>query len=194
VNRRLLMIEIILLQRVQKLGHIGDVVKVKPGYARNFLLPQKKALRATAQNRDLFEQKKSDLLAENLQYQQEALALAETMKGLSVIAVRQAGETGILYGSVSSRDVSELVSTAGFKISRQHVQIDTPIKTIGLHDVRIVLHPEVSLMVTVNVAKSEDEARVQAATSKAASAKTKETVVIEATEAEVTTEVEVSAS
>jgi large subunit ribosomal protein L9 len=188
------MIEIILLQRVQKLGHIGDVVKVKPGYARNFLLPQKKALRATAQNRDLFEQKKSDLLAENLQYQQEALALAETMKGLSVIAVRQAGETGILYGSVSSRDVSELVSTAGFKISRQHVQIDTPIKTIGLHDVRIVLHPEVSLMVTVNVAKSEDEARVQAATSKAASAKTKETVVIEATEAEVTTEVEVSAS
>ncbi|WP_207478473.1 50S ribosomal protein L9 [Arenibaculum pallidiluteum] len=154
--------EVILLERVEKLGQMGQVVKVKPGYARNFLLPQKKAMRATKDNLAFFETQRAQLEATNLKRREEAQQLATKAEGLSVVVIRQAGDTGILYGSVSARDISEAVTEAGFTVNRQQVAIDHPIKTLGLSKVRLVLHPEVSVAVTVNVARSAEEAEIQA--------------------------------
>jgi len=153
--------EIILLQRVEKLGHIGDVVNVKPGFARNFLLPQKKALRATEENKKRFETQRAQIEANNLKLKDEAQKIAGKVDGLKVVLIRQASETGILFGSVSSRDIAEGVTKAGFTVERRQVVLDKPIKTLGLHPVRVALHPEVVVTVTANVAKSEDEAVMQ---------------------------------
>ncbi|HSU05833.1 MAG TPA: 50S ribosomal protein L9 [Acetobacteraceae bacterium] len=155
-------VELILLQRVEHLGQMGEVVRVKPGFARNFLLPQKKALRATKQNREHFEQQRAQLEAQNLKRREEAERVAERVGGLSVIIIRQAGESGSLYGSVSARDVSEAATAAGLTIDRSQVVLSHPIKSLGLSHVRVVLHPEVSIPVTVNVARSPDEAEKQA--------------------------------
>jgi large subunit ribosomal protein L9 len=155
-------VELILLQRVDKLGQMGDVVKVKPGYARNFLLPQKKALRASKDNRARFEQQRAQLEAQNIKRREEAERLAERVGGLSVVIIRQAGEAGSLYGSVSARDIAEGATAAGLTISRSQVILDHPIKSLGLSHVRVSLHPEVSIPVTVNVARSPEEAERQA--------------------------------
>lgn len=154
--------DVILLERVEKLGQMGQVVKVRPGYARNFLLPQKKALRATKSNLAYFESQKSALQAVNLEKRKEAEYVAGKMDGVSLIVTRQAGDTGILYGSVSGRDIADALEVAGYKVGRQQVAIDQPIKTLGLFKVRIILHPEVSVSVTVNVARSQEEAELQA--------------------------------
>ncbi len=155
-------VELILLQRVEKLGQMGDVVKVKPGYARNFLLPQKKALRASKDNRARFEQQRAQLEAQNIKRREEAERLAERVGGLSVVIIRQAGESGQLYGSVSTRDIAEAITAGGFSVSRSQVALRTPIKGIGLHEVPVELHPEVQAKVTVNVARSPEEAERQA--------------------------------
>jgi large subunit ribosomal protein L9 len=155
-------IELVLLQRVEKLGQMGDVVRVKPGYARNFLLPQKRALRANKANLEKFEAQKAHLAAENIKRREEAERLAERVAGLSVVIVRQAGESGGLYGSVSSRDIAEAASAGGLSVTRQQVVLQHPIKTLGLAKVHVVLHPEVTLEVTVNVARSAEEAEKQA--------------------------------
>ncbi len=154
--------EVILLERVANLGQMGQTVNVKPGYARNFLIPQKKALRATDDNRKLFESKRVHLEALNLTRKTEAEEVAKTLNGLMVELIRQAGDTGQLYGSVSSRDVVDAVDAAGVSIEKRSVELDSPIKTLGLHAVKVVLHPEVVVTVTVNVARSTDEAKVQA--------------------------------
>ncbi|WP_428541009.1 50S ribosomal protein L9 [Rhodopila sp.] len=154
-------VELILLQRVDKLGQMGDVVKVKPGYARNFLLPQKKALRASKDNRSRFEQQRAQLEAQNIKRREEAERLAERVGGLSVVIIRQAGESGSLYGSVSARDIAEAATEAGLTINRTQVVLEHPIKTLGLSPVRVSLHPEVSIPVTVNVARSPEEAERQ---------------------------------
>lgn len=154
--------QVILLERVEKLGQMGDVVRVKPGYARNFLLPQKKALRATKENLDRFEKQRGQLEATNLKLKQEAEVVAKKLDGLSVVLVRQAGETGQLYGSVTARDIAEAVAAAGFTVAHRQIRIDRPIKTLGLVRTRVMLHPEVAAVVTVNVAKSEEEAQIQA--------------------------------
>jgi len=154
-------VELILLQRVEKLGQMGDVVKVKPGYARNFLLPQKKAIRANKGNLAQFETQRAQLEAQNLKRRDEAERVAERMQGLSVVVIRQAGESGSLYGSVSSRDIADGCIAAGLTISRNQVVLEHPIKSLGLAMVRIVLHPEVSMPVTVNVARSAEEAEKQ---------------------------------
>lgn len=154
--------QVILLERVEKLGQMGDVVRVKPGYARNFLLPQKKALRATKENMERFEKQRGQLEATNLKLKQEAEVVAKKMDGLSVVVVRQAGETGQLYGSVTVRDIADAVAAAGFTVAHRQIRIDRPIKALGLVRTRVMLHPEVAAAVTVNVAKSEEEAVVQA--------------------------------
>jgi len=156
------MVELILLERVESLGHMGQVVTVRPGYARNFLLPQKKALRATKANLAYFESQRAQLEANNLELKSEADAIAAKMAGLSVIVLRQAGETGMLYGSVTPRDIAESITEAGFTLQRRQVILDTAIKTLGVHPVKISLHPEVSLTVKVNVALSVEEAAAQA--------------------------------
>ena len=153
--------EIILLERVEKLGQMGDVVKVKPGYARNFLLPQGKALRANKANLERFETEKSQREADNLARRSDAETEAGKMEGLAVSMVRAASEMGQLFGSVTSRDISEAVTEAGFTISRTQVIMEKSIKTLGLHDTRVRLHPEVTVTVTVNVARSLDEAETQ---------------------------------
>ena len=155
-------VELILLQRIEKLGQMGDVVKVKPGYARNFLLPQKKALRANKANLATFEGQRAQLEAQNLKRREEAERLSERMAGLSVVIIRQAGESGSLYGSVSARDISDACTAAGLTTNRNQVVLDQPIKTLGLSAVKLVLHPEVSLPITVNVARSTEEAEKQA--------------------------------
>jgi large subunit ribosomal protein L9 len=155
--------QVILLERVEKLGQMGQVVSVKAGYARNFLLPKKKALRATKQNLGFFEDKRSEYEATNLKRKSEAQVVGEKMDGTMIVLIRQASEVGHLYGSVRSTDIAQGLSDAGFQISRTQVQIDVPIKYLGMHQVRIMLHPEVSLNVNVNVAQSEEEAAVQAA-------------------------------
>jgi large subunit ribosomal protein L9 len=155
-------VEVILLQRVEKLGQMGEVVKVKPGFARNYLLPQRKAIRANKDNLARFEQQRAQLEAQNLKRREEAERVAERVHGLSVIIIRQAGESGSLYGSVSSRDVAEACTGAGLTITRQQVALEHPIKSLGLSEVRIVLHPEVFLPVSVNVARSPEEAAKQA--------------------------------
>jgi large subunit ribosomal protein L9 len=150
--------EVILLERIAKLGQMGDVVRVRDGFARNFLFPQHKALRATEENRKKFESQRSQLEARNLERKQEAVAVAGKLDGQSFVIVRQAGETGQLYGSVTTRDLAEILTGAGFTVARNQVALTQPIKTIGLHSVSIVLHPEVDAKVTINVARSADEA------------------------------------
>ncbi|CAO5679808.1 MAG: 50S ribosomal protein L9 [Holosporales bacterium] len=154
--------QVILLERVEKLGQMGQMVDVKPGYARNFLLPKKKALRATKDNVAYFEKQKSTLEANNLARRKDAEYVAEQMKDVSVSLIRQASETGVLYGSIRGRDVGEALNASGYKIDKNQVQLIHPIKDLGLHRVRVCLHPEVSVDVTVNVAQSEEEAKVQA--------------------------------
>lgn len=155
--------DVILLERIEKLGQMGDTVKVKPGYARNFLLPQKKALRASKQNLAYFESRRADLEAHNLEHRKEAEGIAGRMTDVSVVLIRQAGDAGQLYGSVSARDIAAAVTDAGYKVTKNQVAIDKPIKSLGLFPVRVVLHPEVSVKVTVNVARSADEAEMQKA-------------------------------
>ncbi|MEO1014977.1 MAG: 50S ribosomal protein L9 [Pseudomonadota bacterium] len=154
--------EIILLERVENLGQMGDVVKVKPGYARNFLLPQKKALRANDANKKVFEAQRADLEARNLERKQDAEQAAERIDGRSFIIIRQASEMGMLYGSVSMRDIAEIASEEGVKVERSQIRLDKPLKTIGIFNVRVALHPEVDASIEVNVARSEDEAERQA--------------------------------
>ena len=154
--------ELVLLQRVEKLGQMGDLVKVKPGYARNYLLPLKKALRANKINLARFETERVQLEAQNIRRREEAERIAERVGGLSVMIIRQAGESGSLYGSVSTRDIAEGCTAGGLTVNRTQVALDQPIKTLGLTKVRVVLHPEVSIFVTVNVARSAEEAEKQA--------------------------------
>lgn len=156
--------EVILLERIEKLGQMGDVVKVKPGYARNFLLPQHKALRANKANMAYFETRRTQLEADNLQRRDEAQAVADKLEGLSVVLIRQAGDSGQLYGSVTARDLTEAVVGAGATIDRKQIVLDHVIKMIGLHQVKVRLHPEVVVEVTANVARSEAEAEIQAST------------------------------
>jgi large subunit ribosomal protein L9 len=154
--------QVILLERVGRLGQMGDVVTVKDGFARNFLLPQGKALRATEANRKRFEREKAQLEARDLELKTEAEAVSGKLDGKSFIIIRQAGDSGQLYGSVSTRDIAEVITEGGFSIERRQVMLDRPIKTLGLHVLRIALHPEVTPHVTINVARSPDEAERQA--------------------------------
>lgn len=154
--------DVILLERIGKLGNMGEVVKVKDGYARNFLFPQHKALRATEANRAKFERDRAEHEARNEDRRKAAMGDSGKLEGKSFILLRQAGESGQLYGSVSTRDIAEAASTAGIPVSRNHVLLDAPIKTIGLYTVQIALHPELSVPVTLNVARSQDEAEAQA--------------------------------
>lgn len=172
-------VEVILLQRVEKLGQMGEVVKVKPGFARNYLLPQKKAIRANKDNLARFESQRAQLEAQNLKRREEAERVAERVGGLSVVIIRQAGDSGGLYGSVSSRDIAEACTAAGLSITRQQVVLEHPIKMLGLSRVRVVLHPEVSIEVTVNVARSPEEAEKQARGEAVGLAAEEETVVEE---------------
>src|SRR6266404_6729447 len=157
------MVDLILLERVEKLGQMGQLVKVKPGFARNYLLPQKKAMRATKENLAYFDTQKAQLEANNLERKSEAGEVGTKLEGLSVVLIRQAGESGQLYGSVAARDISDAVTAGGFTVDRQQIVLDRPSKTLGLHRVRVMLHPEVGVTVTANVAQSEEAARLQAA-------------------------------
>ncbi|MGV1014822.1 MAG: 50S ribosomal protein L9 [Methyloceanibacter sp.] len=154
--------EVILLERIGRLGQMGDVVTVKDGFARNYLLPQGKALRATEANRARFETERAQLEARDLELKSEAEGVSAKLAGQSFIVIRQAGDTGQLYGSVSTRDIADAVSEGGFSIERRQVMLDRPIKSLGLHEIRISLHGEVEPRITVNVARSADEATRQA--------------------------------
>ncbi|PPR61088.1 MAG: 50S ribosomal protein L9 [Alphaproteobacteria bacterium MarineAlpha4_Bin2] len=154
--------EVVLLERIERLGQMGDVVKVKPGYARNYLLPQKKAMRATKENLVQFESGRQQLEADNLQRRDEAQSVADRLKGLRVVVIRSAGESGQLYGSVNARDMAEVVTEAGFRVTRQQVIAEQPVKALGFHEFCIRLHPEVEVSVTANVARSQEEADTQA--------------------------------
>ncbi len=154
--------QVILLERIERLGQMGDIVAVKAGYARNYLLPQGKALRATQANKEQFEAQRTQFETQNLTRRTEAEALAERLDGLAVVLIRQAGETGQLYGSVTARDISDAVTEAGFTLDRRQVVIDRPIKELGLHDIRVTLHPEVRVTVKANVAQSQEAAVLQA--------------------------------
>jgi large subunit ribosomal protein L9 len=154
--------EVILLERVAKLGQMGEVVKVRDGFARNFLLPRNKALRATNANKERFETQRAQLEARNLERKKEAEAVATKLDGQKFTVIRQAGETGVLYGSVSPRDLAETMTKGGFSVDRGQVALGQPIKTLGLHAVPVVLHPEVEVRVTINVARSPEEAERQA--------------------------------
>ena len=156
------MVQVILLERVEKLGQMGQIVDVRPGYARNFLLPQKKALRATKDNLAYFETQRAQLEVQNLARKSDAEQVAQKLGGLSVVVIRQAGESGQLYGSVTARDVAQGITEAGFTVGRSQIVLERAIKTLGLHKQRVVLHPEVSVTVTVNVAQSVEEAEMQA--------------------------------
>ena len=155
-------VEVILLQRVEKLGQMGEIVKVKPGYARNYLLAQRKAIRANKENLARFEQQRAQLEAQNIKRREEAERVAERVAGLAVVVVRQAGESGSLYGSVSGRDVAEASTAAGLSITRAQVLLEQPIKVLGVRTVRVMLHPEVVIPISVNVARSAEEAERQA--------------------------------
>ena len=155
--------QVILLERVDNLGVMGEEVTVKPGYARNFLLPQEKALRATEANRKRFEAQREILKKRNAERRDEAAKSAEGVDGETFVMIRQAGETGHLYGSVTTRDIADAVSTDAVKVGRSMVVLNDPIKTLGLHDIEIKLHAEVTITVTINVARTEDEAERQAA-------------------------------
>jgi large subunit ribosomal protein L9 len=154
--------QVILLERIGRLGQMGDVVNVKDGYARNFLLPQGKAMRATKDNMEEFQTRRVQLEANNLELKKEAEAVAEKLTGKQFVSIRQAGDTGQLYGSVSTRDIAELIVAGGFTIDRKQVILERPMKTLGVHDLKVALHPEVIVKVSVNVARSEDEAARQA--------------------------------
>jgi large subunit ribosomal protein L9 len=154
--------QVILLERVAKLGQMGDVVKVRAGYARNFLLPQNKALRATEANKAAFEVQKAQLEARNLETRNEAETLAKRLDGTSYVVIRSASDGGALYGSVTTRDIADSVTAEGTSVDRGQVVLNVPIKTLGLHSVSVVLHPEVSVSVTINVARSPEEAQLQA--------------------------------
>ncbi|PWE17357.1 50S ribosomal protein L9 [Marinicauda salina] len=154
--------EVVLLERVDKLGGIGDVVTVKPGFARNFLLPQEKALRATKANLERFEREREALEKRNAERAEAARKESEHLDGASFVLIRQASESGQLYGSVSTRDIAETVSTDDYKVTRDKVDLNNPIKTLGLHEIRLVLHPDVDVAVTINVARTPDEAERQA--------------------------------
>jgi large subunit ribosomal protein L9 len=154
--------QVILLERVEKLGQMGDVVKVKDGFARNYLLPKKKALRATKENRTYFDTQRAQLETRNLERKSEAEKIAKTLEGKSFILLRQAGDRGQLYGSVSPRDIADIVTAGGFSVDRTQIPLDKAIKSIGLVPFAIVLHPEVRVHVTINVARTEDEAERQA--------------------------------
>ncbi len=151
--------EIILLERIERLGQMGDVVNVKNGYARNYLFPQKKALRKTKDNLAYFESKRKEYEAHNLKMKQEAEEMAKKLEGLSVTIIRQAAETGQLYGSVTMRDICEAIRDAGFKVERHQIDLNQPFKNMGIFDVRLSLHPDVSQTVRVNIARSEEEAK-----------------------------------
>lgn len=188
--------EIILLERVEKLGQMGDVVTVRPGYARNYLLPQRKALRATKNNIEHFESRRADLEARNLERRGEAEDAGGKLEGLSLTIIRQAGESGQLYGSVSNRDIAGELAGQGITIDRRQVELDQPVKLLGLHTANIRLHPEVAIPVTLNVARSAEEAEMQerlgaAVTPEAleAAAQAAEKLAQEADEAELTEEV-----
>jgi large subunit ribosomal protein L9 len=154
--------QIILLERVEKLGQMGDIVKVKSGFGRNYLVPQGKALRATKANLAEFERRKTQLEAANLERKAEASAMAERIDGRSVIIIRQAGEGGQLYGSVNARDIAQAFTADGVTIERHQVRLDNPLKALGVHRIRVALHPEVDVHIEVNVARSEEEAKIQA--------------------------------
>ncbi|MCJ8139313.1 50S ribosomal protein L9 [Falsirhodobacter halotolerans] len=154
--------QVILLQRVAKLGQMGDVVSVKDGYARNFLLPQGKALRANDMNIKSFETRKAQLEADNLESRKEAEVVGQKLDGQQFVVIRSASDSGALYGSVTTRDVSDVATAEGFTVDRGQVVLDRPIKDLGLHPVTVVLHPEVSVKVTINVARSNEEAELQA--------------------------------
>jgi len=154
--------QVILLERVEKLGQMGDEVKVKDGFARNYLLPQKKALRANKTNREYFQTQKAQLEARNLERRSEAAKVAEKLEGKTFVLLRQAGDRGQLYGSVSPRDIADIITAGGFSVSRTQVPLDKAIKEIGLIPVNVVLHPEVRVKITLNVARTEDEAERQA--------------------------------
>lgn len=155
--------EVILLERITKLGQMGDIVNVKNGYARNFLLPSKKALRANEKNKALFEKQRVHLEARNLERKNEAEKIAEKLENKKFIIIRSAGETGHLYGSVSTRDIVEVIDRDGFALNRNQIELNHPIKAIGLHILPIHLHPEVCVEIVINVARSEDEAKKQEA-------------------------------
>lgn len=177
------MVQVVLLQRVESLGQMGDVVTVRPGYARNFLLPQNKALRANKANLAFFETQRKELETQNLKRKGEAEKVAESMKDVEVVLIRQAAESTQLYGSVTARDVAAALTDAGYKADRTQVSLTQTIKTLGLYKVRVVLHPEVSILVTANIARSADEAVIQRERS-AAKAKAEQEVVVEETEEE----------
>lgn len=181
--------QVILLERIEKLGQMGDIVKVKPGYARNFLLPRRKALRATEENLKVFESQRARLEADNLERRGEAESVAGKLEGLSIVLIRQAGEGGQLYGSVTARDMAQALDQAGVKVERSQVHLDKVIKVLGLHPVRIRLHPEVAVTITANVARSEEEARAQATEGHVVSAE-EQRAAEEAAIQEVITEVE----
>ena len=155
--------DVILLERIEKLGSIGDVVKVKNGYARNFLLPNGKALRANESNRKVFEANRERIEAQNAERRGEAEKEAKKVDGAKIQLIRQASNTGQLYGSVSARDLAEALEAAGHKVAKNQIVLDKPIKAIGVQDVKIALHPEVSVTISVNVARSPEEAELQAA-------------------------------
>jgi large subunit ribosomal protein L9 len=154
--------QVILLQRVAKLGQMGEVVNVKDGYARNFLLPQGKALRASEANIKSFEAKKAQLEAQNLETKKEAEAVAGKLAGQSFVIIRSASDSGALYGSVTTRDAADAATAAGFTVARTQVVLDRPIKDLGIHEISVVLHPEVVVRVNLNVARSPEEAELQA--------------------------------
>jgi large subunit ribosomal protein L9 len=153
--------QVILLQRIGRLGQMGDVVNVKNGYARNFLLPQKKALRATEDNKKVFDGKRAQLEAANLDQKKEAEAVAAKIEGKSFVLIRAAGDTGQLYGSVSTRDVAEVITAGGFTVDRNQVVLEKPIKALGVTSAKVQLHPEVLSNITLNIARSQDEADKQ---------------------------------
>ena len=167
--------EVILLERVEKLGLMGDVVNVKPGYARNYLLPKNKAISATATNKEQFENKRNEYEATNLETKNEAENIGKKLDGNHVTMVRQAGENGNLYGSVNARDVADGLVEIGYKVNRGQISLERPIKTVGLHPIKVALHPEVMVTVTANVARSRDEAKLQEKTGEAIIAAESET-------------------
>jgi large subunit ribosomal protein L9 len=174
--------QVILLERVEKLGQMGDEVRVKDGFARNFLLPKKKALRATKANRDYFQTQKVQLETRNLERKKEAEAIAKKLDGKSFQLIRQAGDRGQLYGSVTPRDVADVIGAGGFNIDRHQVNISQAIKTIGLFTLPVVLHPEVKVSITINVARSEDEALRQARGENVLAARTEQEEAVVAAE------------
>lgn len=169
--------EVILLERIERLGMIGDVVNVKPGYARNFLLPKGKALRSTKENRTAFEAQRAQIEANNLKHKQDAQKVADKITGTVLVMIRQAGDSGQLYGSVTAKDVSDTLAEQKVTLDRHQVKIDTPIKMLGIHRVRLALHPEVIVEIKINVAKTSEEAESQLAAETLANQKPAEEVI-----------------